>query len=241
MKEKLIKTGLIGCGKWGSKILEKLKLLSDVKFICNTKNDYRKMLDNVDWVFVASPNETHFEIVENCIYKHKNVFCEKPLTLTKMETIDLYRIAEKSGRKIYVDDIHNFREYNIDFKESNSVIRYKSGGGNTRDILYRLTYHDIYLLFDYIKHFQIKNIIPIDTEYNLHFKIDLGEKYIKFYYNLNSDSNKHYINNKEITGKDDILLKMISNVLCNRVDYNKNKEISIFTNGYIDLINAALF
>ena len=36
----MIKTGLIGYGYWGKILYEKLNKLSDVKFICTSKDNY---------------------------------------------------------------------------------------------------------------------------------------------------------------------------------------------------------
>ena len=74
--------GLIGYGYWGKIIHKKLSKLCDVKFVCTSKDDYMQELENVDWVFVATPDNTHYKIVEDCLTFGKNVFCEKPLTPT---------------------------------------------------------------------------------------------------------------------------------------------------------------
>ena len=58
---------------------------------------------------------------------------------------------------------------------------------------------------------------------------------------LNSKEKEHHINGVSLSGKDDILTKMISNVLNDKVDYNYNKEITLFTNKFIDKINKELF
>ena len=82
----MIKTGLIGYGYWGKILHQKLKHLSDVKFICTSKDNYYSKLKDVDWVFVATTNQSHYEIVKNCLWAGKNVFCEKPLTFTYEES-----------------------------------------------------------------------------------------------------------------------------------------------------------
>ena len=71
------KVGLIGLGYWGKIINEKLEKFCDVKFTCRSKDTYIDRLDEVDWVVVATPNDTHYVIVRNCISAGKNVFCEK--------------------------------------------------------------------------------------------------------------------------------------------------------------------
>ena len=76
----MINVGLIGYGKWGKIIHTKLKKFTNVKFICRRGDDFRSLLDEVEWIVIATPNETHYKIVRSCIEAGKNVFCEKPLT-----------------------------------------------------------------------------------------------------------------------------------------------------------------
>ena len=105
------KIGLIGYGYWGKKLHEKIKKLSlDVEFICRSKDNYYSKLKDVDWVFVATPDNTHYEIVKKCLWAGKNVFCEKPLTPTYEQSKKLFRLAEMKNVKLYVDDVFNYRE-----------------------------------------------------------------------------------------------------------------------------------
>ena len=63
MDPKLIKVGLIGYGAWGKILARKLQMFCDVKFTCRSKDTYIDKLDDVDWVVVSTPNDTHYEIV----------------------------------------------------------------------------------------------------------------------------------------------------------------------------------
>ena len=90
------KVGLIGHGYWGKILLPKLHQVADVKFICRSKNNYIDHLSPVDWVFVVTPNKTHYDIVKNCILKGKNVFCEKPLTLNYLQSMELFLLARNA-------------------------------------------------------------------------------------------------------------------------------------------------
>ena len=38
---------------------------------------------DADWIIISTPNDLHHEQVEYWLSQRKNVFCEKPLTLTK--------------------------------------------------------------------------------------------------------------------------------------------------------------
>ena len=87
----MIKVGLIGYGKWGKILHKRLKPICDVKFVCTSKDEYQSKLKDVDWVVVATPDNTHYEIVKNCLWFGKNVFCEKPLTPTYEQSKKLYK------------------------------------------------------------------------------------------------------------------------------------------------------
>ena len=82
---------LIGKGKWGKVLLKKLKKISKVKFILNSKDNLNEYLKDrkIDWYVVATPDSTHYKIVKKILKSGFNVFCEKPLTLTFKESLKL--------------------------------------------------------------------------------------------------------------------------------------------------------
>ena len=235
-----MKVGLIGLGYWGKILNSKLETFCDVKFTCRSNDTYLDKLDDVDWVIVSTPNDTHYEIVKNCLWAGKNVFCEKPLTLTYEQSEKLFRLAKMRNVKLYVDDIQNYRNYDFEIMEHNLVERRKLGG-NLRDVLYILTYHDLYVLYKYVKHSEIEDIILIDNKSKLHFKIKFNDITIEFIYDLNSKEREHHINGCSLAGDDDILSKMLSDVLNDKVDFDYNEEVSLFTNKMIDKIGSEVW
>ena len=237
----MIKIGLIGNGKWGKILHKNLKNNYDVKFVCNSKDNYESKLKDVDWVVVATPDDTHFKIVRNCILARKNVFCEKPLTPTYEQSKILFRFAEMYNVKLYVNDIQNYRQYDYTLMENNLIERRKGGGGKIKNILYRLTYHDIYTIYKHIKYSQVDSITPIDLKNKLHFKINFNDINIEFLYDLNADDKEHHINGNSLISKDNILPKMFDKVFSQDVDFKYNEEISLYTNKLIDEINKKLF
>ena len=70
MKKKTV--GVIGCGKWGKNIIRELKKIANVKFVYNSKNSYQNYDKEIDWVFVLTPNITHYKIVKYFIKKKIN-------------------------------------------------------------------------------------------------------------------------------------------------------------------------
>ena len=69
--------GLIGCGYWGQILLSKLKKLSNLKFVCSSKDNYIYKLNSVKWIFIATPNATHYEIVKTCLASGKKTVSAK--------------------------------------------------------------------------------------------------------------------------------------------------------------------
>ena len=245
----MIKVGLIGYGTWGKILYTKLEKFCDVKFTCRSKDNYISKLDDVDWVVVSTPNETHYEIVKKCLWFGKNVFCEKPLTLTREQSEKLYDIADMRNVKLYVDDVQNFREVHWDLMENNLIERKKKDNFNhsyytNKDLLYRLTYHDIYYLYPHIKNSEIEKITPIDVEKKLQFKIEFNDIDIEFCYDTNYDGERtHHINGVSLMGDgtDDPLQEMLQKVFNYDVDFEYNKEITLYTNDFIDILNKKLF
>ena len=78
-----MKVGVVGRGTFGKKLLSKLEKFADIVFV--TGRDYNVSYD-IDWAFIASSNESHYEIVKEFLLKKVNVFCEKPLTLSLDQT-----------------------------------------------------------------------------------------------------------------------------------------------------------
>ena len=134
-----------------------------------------------------------------------------------------------------------FGKLDFEIMEYNLVDRRKSGGGDIKNILYILTYHDIYILYEHIKNSEIEDVILIDNKNKLHFKVKFNDITIEFLYDLNYEKIEHYINVCSLRGKDDILFKMLLGVFNEEVDFEYNKEISLFTNRFIDTLNSKLF
>ena len=243
----MIKVGIIGYGTWGKILYKKLEKFCDVKFTCRSKDDYQSKLKDVDWVVVATPNDTHYEIVKNCLWFGKNVFCEKPLTPTYEQSEKLFRLAKMRDVKLYVDDVQNWREVQWDLMEDNLIERKKKDNFNhsyytTKDLLYRLAYHDIYYLYQHIKNSEYEGLDIYDIKDKLQFKVKFNDISVEFGYDTNYEYEKmHHINGVSLMGDGDPLQNMLEEVLHENVDFECNKEISLFTNEFIDRLNKEMF
>ncbi len=111
---RLVKLGIVGTGRVARRFQAETVYVSGIetvaaynpekedldKFVADFSirafsDDYSGFLDAVDAVYIASPNETHAEYVRKAIVAGKHVLCEKPMTFTYAEAVELYDLAHK--------------------------------------------------------------------------------------------------------------------------------------------------
>lgn len=63
----------------------------------------------IDFVSVATPNHTHFEIAKACAEAGFNVMCDKPLTFDLAQAEELAKVVEKTG--VVFGVTHNYTGY----------------------------------------------------------------------------------------------------------------------------------
>ena len=233
---------LIGYGSWGKVLFSKLNDTCRVHVIQDRNIQAIEKILDCSWVFVATPNHTHHEIVKHCLLSGKNVFCEKPLTLNLEKSKELFEISSNMGVRLYVSDVENYGKNIIKMKKKNHFYRTNQQKIlNPIDALAMLFYHDVYMIKDYIKDDEIKNIsiIKLDKS-NVKFKITFENIYIDFEYVFEQKEVQHKFNNTDIDRTTDKLSIMIKNVLENNVDYQKNKNSALFANKIIDLVKEEM-
>ena len=109
MKKKKIL--VCGKGKWGKKFIFELKKISTITRIIDSKTNYKKIdISNIDWVFILTPNNSHFKLVNFFLGKKKDVFCEKPLCLTLKQAVFLINKARKYKCNLYISDIETYKQ-----------------------------------------------------------------------------------------------------------------------------------
>jgi predicted dehydrogenase len=130
-----MKIAVIGAGHWGINLVRNLhelgvlshvveknseiidevsKEIPDVQFL----NDYDSLLSSdIDAVAIATPTITHYEIALNFLKIGKDVFIEKPMTISTKEAVELVRVAEANQRILMIGHILLYQPA-IDFIKS---------------------------------------------------------------------------------------------------------------------------
>lgn len=236
------KIGIIGNGYWGKLILSKLDPKA-VSFISSNPSEYYSRINEVNWVVVASPEATHFNIVEKVLNLGKNVFCEKPLALTSIEYDILYDLADKNNCYLYVDDVFNYSARSFEFNSINYVKWFKSSHRrktHINELIFRLAYHDIYLLYPHLNDKGLLSLRNESSDKVLKWtSYHEGGVQITFEYDDCSSVSYHLINGYAVGGvsSNDPLKEMLLKVFNLDVDFMRNKLSTQYVGNYLDMVN----
>ena len=109
-----MEVAVVGYGYWG-KILKKYLDENDLFKVVGIYDPlYRNSIkleeilnnSNIESVFVCNPIDMHYSTVKILLENKKNVFCEKPLSKSYKESLELFEIAKKNNVTLYVDYIY---------------------------------------------------------------------------------------------------------------------------------------
>ena len=83
---------------------------------CKPYNDYRELIErrDIDTVCIATPDHWHTEPILLSLLKGKDVFCEKPLTHTIQEAIDVMKAVDDNKRVLQTGSMQrSMKEFRI--------------------------------------------------------------------------------------------------------------------------------
>ena len=95
----------------------------------DTYSDYRKVLEreDIDAVMIATPDHWHTKIAVEAMLAGKDVYCEKPLTLTIAEGKLIEKMVKKTGRVFQVGTMQR-TEYGNRFLQAVAMVQNKRIG-----------------------------------------------------------------------------------------------------------------
>ena len=113
----MIRTGLLGCGKWGKNIAKtiggligvELSIVCDADFDTAEKlgvsvaRDEVELVSNSDVVFIATPASMHYAHAKWALESGKPVFLEKPLALNPEQGHELMQMAVEHDIPFCID------------------------------------------------------------------------------------------------------------------------------------------
>lgn len=147
---------LVSIVEVSAEVRDRLKTqLPNVKIV----GSLEEIIDQVDACIIVTPTSYHFNIAKSILQKGKHVFCEKPMTTTYLEAMELKRMAEE--KKVVFQVGHSERFHLIWDRIKNSplseLLREKSyarieraapfkGRATDVDVVRDLMIHDLDLL-----------------------------------------------------------------------------------------------
>jgi predicted dehydrogenase len=170
---KMKKLGIIGIGDWGKNLVRDASKISYVKKcsgLGNTKNiswlkknypsiqyvsDQKEIFTDkeIDAVIIATPINTHYNLVKKALLLKKHVFVEKPLSSTLSKAEELIKIAKKNNLVLFVGQIFIFNEIlkkviEISKKENIVYVNFvwNKFGTFDEDIFLNLVSHDLSII-----------------------------------------------------------------------------------------------
>jgi len=147
-----IRAGIVGCGGIANaKHLPSLKNFSEVEVVAfcdiieeravkSAKNfgtpdakvfiDYQDLLkEQLDVVYVCTPNRSHSRIAVDALLSGKHVMCEKPMAINYTEALAMVEAAKKSGKLLTVG-------YNNRYRPDSLYLKKECENGVLGDIYY---------------------------------------------------------------------------------------------------------
>ena len=167
------KLGIIGIGNWGKNIVRDVSKISCIK-TCSSRGDPKNISwlkknypsiqytsdskeifadKEIDAVIIATPINTHYNLVKKALLSKKHVFVEKPISSTLSKAEELIKIAKKNNLLLFVGQIFIFNEIlkkivQISKRENITYVNFvwNKFGTFDEDIFLNLVSHDLSII-----------------------------------------------------------------------------------------------
>jgi len=210
---------IIGLGHWGKKLVIEFNKSHKIKY-CHTKGNTQNISwlkkkfpkikvvkqiteilddDNIDAVIIATPIQSHKDLVKQSLLQKKHVFVEKPLTESVYESKNLIALAKKKKLCLFIGNIFLYHPVFLKLQKLliNEKIKSVSGtwlkmGTFHDNIISNLLYHDMCIIHELIG--KPKKII-IENSQNFITKSDIVDIKIIFSNKINCNLHINRISN----------------------------------------------
>ena len=202
------------------------------RYGCLAFSNHAEMLDRVDAVSIVTPTTTHYPIAMECLEKGRDIFVEKPFTVTIEEADRIIEKARKTGRILQVGHIERFNpavaaiEGLIEsprFIESERVSPFL-GRATDVDVTLDLMIHDIDIILSLTKK-KVSHIHAVGAKV-LTDRLDVAKAWIEF-----EDGISALITAGRLATEKRRFLKIYQDSGLTIVDYQKGEIVQHFRNG----------
>ena len=193
---------------------------------------------DADWIIISTPNDLHHEQVEYWLSQRKNVFCEKPLTLTRRSAEALFSLADFFGVKLYVDDVFSWRKEDEYVIEDTNKFTWMKPNQKDENYIDRLAYHHFYMWVG-DEDIDVKSVTG-----NLNnFEIELEDgRVAEFSYGGSCREVIHTINEHDMTySADNPLRTMFEFLFSNAGDYELNRKMTLNAIKLSEIVKKKLY
>ncbi|MFA6618644.1 MAG: Gfo/Idh/MocA family oxidoreductase [Candidatus Neomarinimicrobiota bacterium] len=184
MKNQVLKVGIVGVGRFGSRHLSKWLAMENIEFVGfndKDKNISQKLVDEqdltsyalddliakVDILDIVVPISAHYDIAKKALAAGKHIFVEKSFTETPEQSKELADLAAQKGVRVGIGHIERYNPVLIELKKQLSsppkkLMAFRQGPfipdyGVDVSIVKELMIHDIDLITHFIP-FSIESI-----------------------------------------------------------------------------------
>ena len=131
-----VKIAVAGAGYWGKNLVRNFDSLGVLGLICDNQKEtletfsekyphvpitdsFTSLLedDSVTAVAIATPAETHYQVVKEALLADKHVFVEKPLALREAEGIQLHELAKDRKKVLMVGHLLQYHPVVVKLKQ----------------------------------------------------------------------------------------------------------------------------
>ena len=114
----MIQFAILGCGNIANRVAKGIEYANNASLYAVTSHDETKAIsykekygakvyytnyedlckdENVDVIYICTPNHLHYEQIQLCFKHHKNVVCEKPMVKDSKQVKELFELARQSN------------------------------------------------------------------------------------------------------------------------------------------------
>lgn len=140
-----MKVAVIGCGYWGSKLLQRFSSILGPDGVCAADRDVSRLsdaadacgvsdrrlvearglsdvLDGVDACVIATPISTHYALAVECLESGRHVLCEKPMAMSAEHARALISLAAQRRLTLCTDLTFLYHASTVSFLASGNAL-----------------------------------------------------------------------------------------------------------------------